>query len=139
MAVLMEVNSIISYDPGAGIDASQSALIVDGSLTLSGTYGGGSPAHGDVIDFHDARITSGSIPRKVEIFQYKAAGQQPAAYSFLYAYGTDASDGELTVIDLTTGLEITQGAAYPTELTTGIGSPPADPGIRFRAWFPKFI
>ncbi len=139
MAVLMEVNSVISYDPAAGIDASQSALIVDGSLILSGNYGGGSPAHGDVIDFSDARITSNSIPRKVEIFQYKAAGQQPAAYSFLYAYGTDATDGELTVIDAGSGLEITQGAAYPTELTTGIGSPPADPGIRFRAWFPKFI
>jgi len=139
MAVEVVINSVIGYDPAAGIDATQSALIVDGELLLSGNYGGGSPAHGDVIDFHDARITSGSIPRKVEIFQYKAAGAMPAHYTFLYAFGTDASDGELTVIDTTTGLEITQGAAYPTSLTVGIGSPPADPGIRFRAWFAKFI
>lgn len=131
MAVLMEVNSVISYDPGHGIDATQSALIVEGSLTLSGNYGGGSPAHGDVIDFNDAQIASTAIPRRVEIFQYKAAGVMPAHYSFLYAYGTDQSDGELTVIDSTTGLEITQGAAYPGQLTA------ADAGIRFRAFFPK--
>jgi hypothetical protein len=133
MSVAVTINSIIPHDPGAGIDKTQSALIVEGALTLSGNYGGASPAHGDVIDFSDARVTSSSIPRRVEIFQYKAAGVMPAHYSFLYAYGTDQSDGELTVIDTTTGLELTQGNAYPGQLTA------ADAGIRFRATFPLFV
>jgi hypothetical protein len=133
MAVAVTIDSIIPHDSGAGIDKTQSALIVEGSLTLSGNYGGSSPAHGDAVDFADARVTSSSIPRRVEIFQYKAAGVMPASYSFLYAYGSDQTDGELTVISLTTGLEFTQGSAYPGELTA------ANAGIRFRATFPLFI
>ncbi len=133
MAVVMEINSIAPGDPGAGIDKTQSALIVEGSLTLSGSYGGASPAHGDAIDFRNARITSSSIPRRVEIFQYAAAGAFPVAYTFSYSYGDDQSDGELVVMSTVSGLELTQGAAYPGELTA------ADAGIRFRATFPLFV
>lgn len=133
MAVLMEINSIAPGDPGAGIDKTQSALIVEGSLTLSANYGGVSPDHGDEIDFKNARITSSSIPRRVEIFQYAASGVNPVAYTFGYAYGTDQSDGELVVISTVSGLELTPGSAYPGELTN------ANAGIRFRATFPLFV
>ena len=133
MAVVMEINSIAPGDPGAAIDITQSALIVEGSLTLSGSYGGASPAHGDPIDFENARITSSSIPRRVEIFQYPAVGTQPAPYTFFYAYGSDQSDGELVVIDDATGLELSQGSSYPGQLTASYA------GIRFRATFPLFV
>jgi len=133
MAVTVTIGSIIPHDPAAGIDKTQSALIIEGSLTLSGNYGGASPAHGDAIDFHDARVTSSSIPRRVEIFLYPAVGTIPAPYSFLYSYGTTQANGELVVISSTTGLEITQGAAYPAALTA------AGAGIRFKAWFPLFV
>ena len=133
MSVTLAINSIIHADPGAGIDKTQSALIVEGSLTLSGNYGGASPAHGDAINFKNAKITSSMIPRRVEIFQYAAIGVMPAHYSFQYAYGTTQANGELTVIDLTTGLELTQGSAYPGQLTA------ANAGIRFRATFPLFV
>jgi hypothetical protein len=129
----MEINSIAPGDPGAGIDKTQSALIVEGSLTLSGNYGGSSPAHGDAIDFRNARITSSSIPRRVEIFQYPAIGLFPVPYTFYYAYGDGQDDGELVVISTTTGLELTQGAAYPSNLTAQAA------GIRFRATFPLFV
>lgn len=131
--VTVEIGSIIPHDPGAGIDKTQSALIVEGSLILSSHYGGASPAHGDPIDFQDARVTSSSIPRRVEIFQYAAVGVMPCQYSFQYAYGTNQSNGELIVRDLTTGLELAQGSSYPGELFA------ANAGIRFCAYFPLFV
>lgn len=133
MAVAVAINSIVAHDPGAGIDKTQSALIVEGSLTLSGNYGAVSPANGDPIDFANARITSSSPPRRVEIFQVPTAGNPSLPFSFLYAQGTTQSNGELIVVDSTTGLEITQGDPYGGGLTGTTAN------IRFRATFPLFV
>lgn len=135
--VAVTIDSIIEGDPGDGINANQSALIVEGGLTLSGNYGWGSPVvDGDIIDWtaspNAARLTSGRAPRNILIFQAPDAADDPVSYGFLYGYGTGQNDGVLKVIDLTTGSAIATGA-YPAALTT-----PA-PVIRYRAEFPKFI
>ena len=139
MSVAVTIDSIIEGDPGQGINANQSALIVEGSLTLSGSYGWGSPVvDGDIIDFttapQAALLTSGRAPRNMFIFQAPAAADDPVSYAFVYGYGTGQNDGVLKVIDLTTGAVIATGA-YPAALTDDDPSP----NIRYRAEFPKFI
>lgn len=133
--VTVTINSVVGPDPSGGTDFTQNEEIVDGLLTLSGDYGDLSPANGDIIDFSSDLIKSQQPPRRVEIFQLPPAGQAPVQYSFLYGQGTGQENGVLIVIDTTTGLAITDNAAYPAALTD---DDPA-PNIRFRAWFPSFI
>lgn len=136
MAVAVAISSIVASDPSGGLDTTQNEIIVDGTLTLTGNYGNLSPANGDIIDLtgHDL-IKSQEVPRKMEIFQAPDAGNAPVQYSFLYGWGTDQSDGVLIVIDTTTGLPITDAAAYPAALT----STDPSPNIRFRAYFPSLV
>lgn len=136
MSVAVAINSIVAVDPSGGIDSTQNELIVEGTLTLSGNYGDGSPANGDTLDFSGFDyIKSQEVPRHVEIFQAPTSPNAPVQYSFLYGYGTDQSNGVLIVIDTTTGLPLTDSAAYPAALT----NTDTPPNIRFRAWFPSYI
>ena len=134
MSVAVTINSVVNLDPSGGLDNTQNELIVDGALTLSGNYGNLSPANGDTIDFTGFDlIKSQQPPRKVDIFQLPDAGIAPVPYTFLYGQGDGQDDGVLIVIHTTTGLPITDAAAYPAALTA------AGANIRFRAWFPSFI
>ncbi len=134
MAVEVTIESAVSVDPSGGLDSTQNELIVDGLLTLTADYGGGS-TNGDTLDFtgHDL-IKSQQAPRKVEIYQEPTAGEAPVIYNFLYARGTSQANGLLVVTDFA-GAQITPGAGYPAALTD---TDPA-PNIRFRAYFPSFI
>lgn len=133
MSVAVAISSIVATDPSQGLDKTQNEQIVEGTLTLSGNYGGGA-THGDTINFGQfANINSGQPPRKVDIFQVPTAGNAPVHYAFLYGQGTTQGNGVLIVVDTTTGLEITEGAAYPAALTA------ATANVRFRAFFPLFI
>jgi hypothetical protein len=136
MSVAVTIDSIVAVDPGAGIDFTQSAELVSGTLTLTGNYGDHSPANGDTLDFTGFdKIKSQQIPLWVRIFQYPASPNAPVHYSFLYGYGSDQSDGVLIVIDTTTGLPLTDAAAYPAALT----NTDTPPNIRFEAAFPSFV
>lgn len=132
MSVAVAVSSIVASDPSQGLDATQNEQIVEGTLTLSGNYGGGS-THGDTINFAGPLVSTQQPPRKVDIFQVPTSGTGPIHYAFLYGQGTTQLNGVLIVVDTTTGLEISEGAGYPAALTA------AGANIRFRAWFPKFI
>ena len=136
MAVAVTINSVVASDPGSGIDFTQNTELVSGMLTLSGNYGNHSPANGDTLDFTGQdKIKSQQIPLWVRIFQYPASPNAPVHYSFLYGYGSDQSDGVLIVIDTTTGLPLTDAAAYPAALT----NTDTPPNIRFEAAFPSFV
>src|SRR5512147_3352767 len=118
MSVAVTIDSVVASVPGDGIDFTQSAELVSGTLTLTGNYGDGSPANGDILDFTGFdRIKSQRIPLWVFIFQYPESPNAPVAYSFLYGRGTDLSNGVLIVIDSTTGNPLTDSAAYPAALT----------------------
>lgn len=138
MAVQVQINSAVLIDPSQGIDKTQSALRVSGSLVLSGSYGAGSPVTaGDIIDFSTADaaalLTSASPPRDMIIFQEPDAGEDPILYAFLYARGTSQNDGRLIVQDGT--LATIANGAYPAALTEDDPSP----NIRFVAHFPLFV
>lgn len=134
MSVAVTINSIVPADPGGGIDFTQRQLIVEGSLTLSGNYGNRSPANGDTLSFAGFDfIKSQQPPLKVEIFQLPTSPNAPVHYAFLYGQGTTQANGVLIVIDTTTGLPLTDAAAYPAALTA------ATAGIRFRAHFPALV
>ncbi len=140
MAVAVTIDSVIPGDPGDGINANQSALIVEGSLVLSGSYGWGSPVvDGDIIDWTTspdiARLTSGKGPRNIFIYQEPDAAEDPLPYAFLYGRGTGQNDGVLKILNLaSSGAPLSTGS-YPSPLTDTDPSP----NIRYRAEFPKFI
>ena len=134
MSVAVKINSIVRTDPSAGTDFTQNEELVEGSLTLSGNYGNSSPANGDILSFVGFdQLKSLQVPRRVRIFQAPTSPAAPVHYSFIYGYGTTQGNGVLIVIDSTTGLPLTDAAAYPAALIA------AGANIRFEAWFPSFI
>ena len=138
MAVAVTIDTAVAVDPSEGIDKTQSGLLVSGSLTLTGSYGAGSPVtDGDVIDWTTAPevalLTSDLAPRWVIIYQEPTAGNAPIAYAFLYARGTTQNNGRLIVQDGTLASIAT--GAYPAALT----NTDTPPNIRYVASFPLFI
>lgn len=136
MAVAITIDSAVNVDPSAGIDHTQSGLIVSGSLTLSGSYGFSSPVlDGDTINWGaalnraGARLTSSLAPRWMIIYQEPTAGSPPIVYAFLYARGTSRDNGVLIVQDGTLASIAT--GAYPAPLTD------ANTHIRYVASFPN--
>ena len=134
--VVVNINSIVPADPGAGYDDTKAKVIVDGSLTLSGNYGNGSPANGDPMSFGGFDLLkSQQKPNWVRIFQVPTSPNAPVHYSFLYGQGTSMLNGVLIVIDTTTGLPLVDASAYPAALT----NTDTPPNIRFEAGFPSFV
>lgn len=134
MSVAVSINSAVDVDPSGGLDNTQSEIMVDGTLTLSGNYGGAS-SHGDTLDFSGFdKIKSQQPPRKVEIYQEPTSGVAPVIYQFFYGRGTSQANGVL-IVTAATLVEITQGDPYPAALTDD----DPNPNIRFRAWFPSFV
>jgi len=132
MSVAVAVNQ--NQLPNA-IDHMQNQFCVDGTLTLSGNYGGGA-THGDTMDLTGVCPTD-QVPNRVEIFEAPTAGNAPTGYVFVYAPGTKISNGLLVVMQgqgsAAPLLEITEGSAYPAALTA------ATANIKFRAWLTKFV
>ena len=133
MAVAVAVNSPIPADPGSGLDSTRTSLWVEGTLTLSGDYGGAS-THGDTMDL-SGFCASDYSPKNVWIYQDPTSGVAPISYAFLYGRGTTQANGVLIVQDMTTGLEITENSTYPSPLT----NTDAPPNIRFIARFAKDV
>jgi hypothetical protein len=118
-----------------GVDATEKHLIVDGTLALSGNYGGGA-THGDTLSFagFDA-IKSSSVPARVEIFEAPPAGTSATGYVYNFSPGTTQANGVMQVFTggaAQSGLtELTQGSAYSA------GAQAA--ALKFRAFFPSFV
>ena len=132
MAVQVVVGSMISADPGAGLDSTRDSLIVDGTLLLTGNYGEAA-ADGDIMDL-SGLCASSYAPKWVRIYQEPTAGVAPVIYCFLWARGTTQANGKLVVTDFA-GAQITEGDPYPGALT----STEVPPNIRFEAAFVKNI
>jgi hypothetical protein len=117
------------------VDASQDQLIVQGSLALTGNYGGAA-THGDTMSLAgNDSIKSSSVPTRVEIFETPPAGTAASGYVFNFCPGTTQANG---VVEILTGAaaqspltELTQASAYPAGLTGAV--------IQFKAWFPAFV
>ena len=132
--VTVTVGSMIPADPGSGLDSSRNTLEVEGTLALSGTYGGAS-THGDTMNLAGF-CASDYAPKDVEVWQEPVAGVAPVAYVFLWGRGTTQANGVLIVQDFT-GAEITEGAAYPDALLANRDVPA--PIVRFKASFAKNV
>jgi hypothetical protein len=109
-----------------GLDMSQQEYIVDGIVTLTGSY----PANGDTLDLSKLSITSNQLPTRVELFEATPAPGPASGFAFLYLPGATQALG---LMEMFNGTTQQTGATYASILTvTGFV-------LRFRAWFPKFI
>jgi X-X-X-Leu-X-X-Gly heptad repeat protein len=102
-------------------------IMVLGTLTLTGNYGGGA-TNGDTINLTGFdQIKSSLPPVQIEIFEMPAAGTAATGYSFIFSPGTTLANG---VVQLFNGItQYAQGSAY--------GAGQLGAVIKFRAYFPN--
>lgn len=110
------------------VDVTLNKIIVQGSIALTGNYGG-SATHGDTLSFAGTDlIKSNSVPTVVDIYEAPPAGTAPNGYIFSFCPGTTMANGVMTILNNLT--EYTQGSAYSTGLLAAV--------VRFWAEFPIF-
>ena len=117
-------------------DTTAREIIVDGTVTLTGNYGGAS-THGDTLNlqqFGDL-LKSSQLPTKVEIWEDPAAGTAPTGYEFIFCPGTTQLNGVLCIMGTGAsaggpGQEYTEASAYSAGLLAA--------ALRIRAWFPLY-
>lgn len=142
MSVAVAITGQISNGVGANVgdgqgDTTLREIIVDGTLTLSGSYVAG----GDAINFTTpapAFSFGNQAPTRVEIFEKPVKGTAGTGFVFVYAYGPSLA----APTQAGGALQIFGGAASPgqglTELSAGpySGSTPSLSGavLGFRAW-----
>lgn len=139
MSVAVAISSIAN-DASGGLDATQNEEIVDGTLTLTGSYGT-STSHGDLVNFANDLIKSTGLPRKVDIWEDQGAGQAPLGFGYLYFHGTDLTNGKLVILGTQGSGTATTGAPELTENEAYASTTPSLSGavLRFRAYFPKEV
>lgn len=113
----------------SGVDQTLNKFVIEGTIALTGNYGGGG-THGDTLSFAGFDlIKSNSVPGWVQIQEAPPAGTAPTGYLFGFAPGAAQGNGVLTVFNNLT--EYTQGSAYSAGLLAAV--------LQFRAEFPAFI
>lgn len=153
MAVIVAITGIVpgngtnftpptSAPASAVADITQRQIIVDGTFTLSGSYGTGT-SHGDPVDFTAPAppFSFGEYaPAYVNIIEMPQAGVAALGYQYIYCPGPTLAaptqaGGVLQILGAGAGsgqggTEITEGSAYS-------GFTPSLSGavLRFRAWF----
>ncbi len=111
-------------------DVTEREQIYQGTLTLSGNYGGAA-THGDTLSFANIfGLLSQKVPLKVEIYEQPPAGTAPSFFNAVFCPGTTIANG---VVSFATsfGTEYTEGQAYATNATLAAAV------WKFRAWFPQ--
>lgn len=101
------------------VDVTQNQIVAKFQITLSGSYSVGS-VNGDTLSLTDGRLPSTRVPSRVIIQEEPPAGTAPTGYHFLYAPGTDPTNGKLVVLqgaNAAPDAQITQNSAYPGALT----------------------
>ena len=136
MAVAVAITSIVNADPSGGRDSTRTRTIVEGTLTLSGSYGGAA-THGDTVNF--VGVQSDYPPVWVDIREDVGAGNAPLGYKYDYNRGTTAANGVLTITG--SGAGSGQGGTEITEAAAYSGFTPSLNGavLRFRAMFAKNV
>lgn len=118
------------------IDFTAASFIVNGTITVSGNYGGAS-THGDTLAFQGVGIDipSGAIPFPVNIQEQPAAGTSQTGWRYVFNPGTTPLNGVVQVFGNGTSgqgqLEYTQAAAY------AIATPAVPATLYFSATFAK--
>lgn len=103
-------------------DTTGRQVIADGTIALTGNYGGGA-TNGDTLDLTqlgDALKTSQPV-LKVDVWEDPAAGTAPTGYEFIYCPGTTLKNGVLAVMGTGASAggpaqQYTQGSAYSAGL-----------------------
>lgn len=108
------------------LDSTQSTQIVRGSIGLSGNYGGGA-TNGDTLNLGVYPNQSATAPIRVFIYEEPAAGTAPTGYTFLYAKGTDPTNGLLVVLEGAGGAlsGLTASTIMTTTTNAGVTNPVA--------------
>lgn len=128
MAIAVKIDGIY---PGAIVlgvpDVTEKEQIFQGTLTLTGNYGGAA-THGDTVSFANIfGLTSQTVPLRVEIYEQPKAGTAPSFYNAMFCPGTTYANG---VVNFSlSGTEYTQASAYSGAISTAVW--------KFRAWFPQ--
>jgi hypothetical protein len=113
----------------SGVDQTLNKFVVEGTIVLTGNYGGAA-THGDTLSFAGFDlIKSNSVPAWVQIQEAPPAGTAPTGYQFGFAPGTTQANGVLTIFTGTT--EYTEASPYSAGLLAAV--------LQFRAEFPAFI
>lgn len=110
-------------------DTTGREVIVDGTVALTGNYGGAA-THGDTLDLTQLGdlLKSSQLPTKVDIWEDPTAGTAPTFYQFVYCPGTTQANGVVSIGSNLT--EYTQASAYSAGLLAAT--------LRVRAWFPCY-
>jgi hypothetical protein len=117
------------------IDSTQNNFIVQGKITLSGNYGGGS-SHGDVLSFAGFDVLkTAAVPTFVEINEAPVAGTSASGYEYSFSPGVDQSSGKLQIFTSNGAApaplaEYPQGTAYQGSQSGAV--------LNFLAFFPSF-
>ena len=110
-------------------DVTEREIIVDGTIALTGNYGGAS-THGDTLNLQQLQYLalSSQLPTKVEVWEDPPAGTEPTFYQFVFCPGTTQLNGVLSIGSNL--VEYTQASAYSAALLAAV--------LRIRAWFPSY-
>ena len=117
-------------------DTTEREFIVDGTIALTGNYGGAA-THGDTLNlqqFGDL-LKSSQLPTKVEIWEAPTAGTAPTGFEFVFCPGTTQLNGVLCILGTGAAAggpaqEYTEASAYSPALLAAT--------LRIRAWFPSY-
>ncbi len=110
-------------------DVTGRQIIADGTLVLTGTYGGAA-THGDTLNLQQLSDTlkSSQLPTKVEVWEDPPAGTAPSFAQFVFCPGTLQTNGVLSIALI--GVELVEAAAYPASLLAAV--------LRVRVWAPSY-
>jgi hypothetical protein len=128
MAIAVTVDGVTANLGLLGVpDTTEREQIYQGTLTLSGNYGGAS-THGDTLNFSGIPgLLTQSIPLRVDIYQQPASGTAPGNCTGTYCPGTTYANGVVSFANA--GTELTEGSAYTGATASAVW--------KFRAWFPS--
>ena len=119
--------AVFTIDPVLGSsDVTQDESFYTGTITLSGSYGGGA-THGDTLSFANVKgLQSLRVPLKVSIYEQPPAGTAPSYYAAVFCPGTTQANG---VVNFSlAGTEYPEGTTYTGVLSTAVW--------KCRCWFP---
>ena len=107
------------------VDATLNSFIVEGTITVSGSYPGS--GNGDTLSFAGFdQIKSSSPPRFVEIKEQPAAGTAVSGLLYDFAPGTTMANGKM-IVSVPRGAFTPAGTNSAPNLTIGAGTPATYP------------
>ena len=111
-------------------DTTGREIIVDGTIALTGNYGGAA-THGDTLNLTQLQdlAKSSQFPTQVEIWEAPPAGTAPTGYIWTFCPGTTQLNGTLNIMS-GVATEYTQASAYSAALLAVV--------LKIRAYFPCY-